>query len=513
MNFKHCKNIKSLSNTLDDWYGLVCQTDLPKSDAYLKLMLINVLPDDMQITVHNRLQYDLDTAETIFEFAKYQCGLIRSKEITGHDNTKNIHSLVKQAENILQQLADRGDTTFANAIQQVAPGASSPGRRPPPPPRRGAPRPGRAPSRAATPGSRAPSPGGRRPPLQIAKDYNFKGCWHCGEPDHARGACDAFKDLLNANDNKLPTGYKGEYEKWLEAGKPYRPQNSINDLTAQAERAEDSEDDDTEQGSTCSMLWTAAKPGLKPRTIAAVTKPTSTKNSFTQLANNDTTTDAPNTNETLKETCNTWAHSVNPTTNDKHKRQKRADNTINMNITSETDIDRLVAWIKQKNGKADLASVAKEMPRTKDGKHLLACVDSGSVTTVLDAEKELHGHPILPSKSQRQGLNYVGANGGKIANEGKVKVNIKTTNGVRLTDVTFQNAKVKMPILSVRRIVRKGSRVEFFVGGGVIHLPDGQKIDFVERFGVYFVHLIVEPPDGSYDLDGKPLQVFSGRGA
>ena len=61
----------------------------------------------------------------------------------------------------------------------------------------------------------------------------------------------------------------------------------------------------------------------------------------------------------------------------------------------------------------------------------------------------------------------------------------------------FQNAKVGMPILSVRRLVKKGSKVEFADDGGTIYLPCGQKVSFKERHGIYFVKLYVVPPDGS----------------
>ena len=66
-----------------------------------------------------------------------------------------------------------------------------------------------------------------------------------------------------------------------------------------------------------------------------------------------------------------------------------------------------------------------------------------------------------------------------------------------------------MAILYVRRIVRKGSRVEFLEGGGIIHLPDGKEVKFIEKFGVYFIHLIVDPPDGAEP--GTPS--FTGQGS
>ena len=114
-------------------------------------------------------------------------------------------------------------------------------------------------------------------------------------------------------------------------------------------------------------------------------------------------------------------------------------------------------------GKADLAAVSKELAKDPDGKHLVACVDSGSVAAVLDATNELPGHQVAPPKGQRGGLWYESANGGKIANAGKVRSQARTADGVALPQMSWQNANVKMPILSVRRMVSKGARVEFLM--------------------------------------------------
>ena len=56
----------------------------------------------------------------------------------------------------------------------------------------------------------------RAPKLRIV----FKGCWHCGKDDHARGGCQEFKDLMakfnkgvsKREDWKLPPNYAGKYE-------------------------------------------------------------------------------------------------------------------------------------------------------------------------------------------------------------------------------------------------------------------------------------------------------------
>ena len=47
---------------------------------------------------------------------------------------------------------------------------------------------------------------------------SFKGCWHCGKPDHTRGPkCAAYMKILNANGGKRPSDYEGAYERWRKA--------------------------------------------------------------------------------------------------------------------------------------------------------------------------------------------------------------------------------------------------------------------------------------------------------
>ena len=51
------------------------------------------------------------------------------------------------------------------------------------------------------------------------------------------------------------------------------------------------------------------------------------------------------------------------------------------------------------------------------------------------------------------------------------------------------------PILSVRKIVRKGNYVTFRDGGGYIkNVKTGDKMRFVERQGVYFIKVLVKAP-------------------
>ena len=141
---------------------------------------------------------------------------------------------------------------------------------------------------------------------------------------------------------------------------------------------------------------------------------------------------------------------------------------------------------------------------TKKGE-FISCVDSGSVATVANAKKTFPNEKVEPSKASTNGVAYVAADGGLMPNRGEVTVNV-VAGDVDLGPMKWQDADVNMPILSVRRIAKKGSRVSFWDGGGVIKLPDGTKVPFYEYQGVYLIKLAVKPPDGS----GLPS--FTGQG-
>ena len=95
-----------------------------------------------------------------------------------------------------------------------------------------------------------------------------------------------------------------------------------------------------------------------------------------------------------------------------------------------------------------------------------------------------------------------------MSNEGEVKVDLVAENGSKLTGFKWQNLPgIKVPVIAVKHLARKGARVSFWDGGGVIKLPDGHKIPFHEVAGVYFVKMKVMPPEGSN------LPPFGGRGS
>ena len=68
--------------------------------------------------------------------------------------------------------------------------------------------------------------------------------------------------------------------------------------------------------------------------------------------------------------------------------------------------------------------------------------------------------------------------------------------------MVLQNTKVNHPIMSGRRLLRKGCEIRLKGKGGWIKLPDGHKVEIVLRKGVLWCELEVM----------SPASVFSGPG-
>ena len=162
----------------------------------------------------------------------------------------------------------------------------------------------------------------------------------------------------------------------------------------------------------------------------------------------------------------------------------------------------IFAVSKSKMKKA-MSKVKKEVK----GDESWEVVDSGSVDNVADCKKEFPKHTIKTSKAQQQGVEYLAASGATIPNEGETVVDAVDAAGTPMPRMTFHNAKVGMPILSVRKLCKKGARVEFHDKGGVIKLLGGKVTPFVLKHGVYFVRLFIQNPDD------PSMPGFTGQGS
>ena len=125
----------------------------------------------------------------------------------------------------------------------------------------------------------------------------------------------------------------------------------------------------------------------------------------------------------------------------------------------------------------------------------LVMVDSGAFTHAIDSDVDLAGldFELTPVGDNEHGLDGESACGAIMKCLGHVKT-CATVEGVPL-NVTWQSMKVKVPILSVRKLVRDRHDVRFHDGGGYIKcLRTGQRIPFFEYQGIYYLKMKFTPP-------------------
>ena len=198
-----------------------------------------------------------------------------------------------------------------------------------------------------------------------------------------------------------------------------------------------------------------------------------------------------------------WAHNVRPANQSRQKKLRKVS-------------QRLQAWSDQdmlflENMIAASVDYKAKPPAPVPGKKW-AMVDSGSQPTVADCKREFPSHTIHESAGSRAGLQYKAANGQLIDNEGEVYIQHREPDGSTY-NFTFQHAKVHCPIVSVKELVLRDCSVTFHKYGGHIQYPDGKKLRFVSKGGVFFVLLNVLPP-GTRNVLGQELRpVFSRHGS
>ena len=95
------------------------------------------------------------------------------------------------------------------------------------------------------------------------------------------------------------------------------------------------------------------------------------------------------------------------------------------------------------------------------------------------------------------GMHYLSANGGRIPNQGEVKLNFITRERHRC-NIDFQVADVKRPLLAVSTLTRAGNDVTFDADGGkIINRKTKRTMSFVKRDGIYVLEILVAPPPSS----------------
>ena len=93
---------------------------------------------------------------------------------------------------------------------------------------------------------------------------------------------------------------------------------------------------------------------------------------------------------------------------------------------------------------------------------------------------------------------------GKVRTEG-------TVDGHQL-NVKWSAMNVKVPILSVRKLVRDNHNVKFRKNGGyILNLSTGERIPFFAFQGVYYLKMNFSPPADHFPTSLEQEPVFSRR--
>ena len=106
-------------------------------------------------------------------------------------------------------------------------------------------------------------------------------------------------------------------------------------------------------------------------------------------------------------------------------------------------------------------------------------------------KKEFPQYKIKKGSKKRQ---CVLADGTEINSEGVVDVRAEIEDEEHV--IPFDDLPVECPIISVRRIVRKGNAVKFKKDGGyVLNAATGRKLRFVGGNGVYYIKMKFLDPE------------------
>ena len=516
--FPRCTSVLKLSEHLDDWLDVLTTYghELEHCPRMLRNMVMSVIPSDMEDEIVEK-SFDVLTQRYRPEFRTYE-GIIRwCKLKVSQKRTKELSEFArKPPSGHLKSLNDRRTEDMAGgegarsaepvplwakdliaAIQMSrtgttsAPSPTAGSVEPPPEPLLHALRPNLRPKAKTKAGVRS---------------FSFKGCWHCGkdEPGHSRKNCPGFLKLLKDSNPgiterklmKLPAGYSGAYEKArVAAGLPAKSKrlNMLDD--------EDVDDDDAESDfgddSLCTLRSSSFNvsdfPVVGTQPVKQRPQPFTSPNSFQALAEADK---RDNISSEDIDSLNGWAHNVKQLSAKKSSKRHPS-----FKICSEEDLDNFlgrhpkIAAIPDKVER--LKKILKTMPDALkcNANEVLCLVDSGATINAAWIARHFpqYLHLVMQAEASKNGDSAVTACGKKLLNKGRCVVHASAQG----TDINmaFKDMETEVPILSVRKMVKKGNDVKFQKGGGTItNRTTGRVLRFYEYDGVYFLKIEVTDP-------------------
>ena len=481
-----CTSIGNLTQHLDAWVECLetHNTELLAAPNVLRSMLLGIIPTEYEDEI--LVRPEITTYAEIIEYCKRRTTYKRQKalsELTRRPtNGPRVNALDGTSKHVDDdQIPSWAMKLFGSMV-------------PPPQPFQQAPVGGKSevPDVAAL--QRPQTPNGRR---AFNLKFRFNGCWHCGEQGHSRKAnaeknikgCPKFEALKSRNQGKPPENYKGAYEKARDiAWEKFRAkQPSVNHL-ADTEDDDDSDFDDVDESYIGMFALTAVGTPSQKSFVDP--------NPFAELSEDDEEMD-----EDVIAHFSQWAHKVNSASANLQSVKLKPKQKKSIQISSLKELDEQMASNPKlaalPSNPKKLSRALRKMPtgiEIKEGE-VLALVDTGS--NIHAADVDLHfnsyAHTVRTSPSQRRGHPATTAGGHQLDNLGKFTVSA-IADGQEIR-IAFNHMKVKLPILSVRQMMGKGSRMSLTEEGGTISNDrTNQSINFIVHDDLWYVKLKVQPP-------------------
>ena len=534
-NFPKCTNLRKLDEHVDKWLELHAKHGEGLSDSHLKTMFLGTLPTELEDEILHK--EEIRTLMQAVEYVHVKTNRHRVRNVIDNleaerRGTTTANALTEQApvqEQDMQAMMQQAITQMMSQFKKTAKPAPGPRGRPT----------GKTPP--GTPRGRSPSPGTAK---KTKPDPRTGKCWEC-DGDHLRQDCPVWKKLLADNGGKPPKGHRGKYEQTQ--SKPHIKAAVPVTATEIDARSDATSESDVGEEVMRNMF---AFPRLTSRSRpVAKRQPPKFCNSFAPLCGGCTDESCQEHDDESQmvaalESMTRNVVKASDKSSQKAKKKSRTPVKVmapltearlmmspvkptesmptptsnNINTTGRSILDSLQDVIKFLESdacpsglRADIGKAEKIIAKLQaeegeigtDGngpKVMYALVDSGSGIHAIRKSS-------LPWIPQRKGTRTrcQTANGEIMETEGEQRVDFSTDEG-SLCSITFQNCDVSMPIISVLELAKKKHRIVLEEDGGYVeHTITGQTTRIIERDGVYFLKMIINPlvPDTTFGRQGK----------
>ena len=481
-NFPKCESPANVIPWMSEWNACAMLHSDGLSESHQKVMFVNKLPDSIATDI--RKQPQLRTLQGIMDWLSADGARLNDHRlVTLHEqrikqNLSNGKGMVSAVTEEAKPARDRFDALeekfdrLVNAIGDSRNGGGS--------------RDGNGRGRAPSPGSRygkgdtrkprseSPSPrpnNGNRPSPDFKGKTGARACWECGKEGCTRATCPVYKELLAKNGGRRPDGHRGAFEK---SAKP---------ATGTAAALLNLGGDDSESDFSETQFDMAFGLGNEGA-FKFMNKSFKPQCRSTEC---DGCVQHPNTFDVLRDDEDDVVNALqNLTSNIKigpkvPQSQRRKPKPLTH--------ARIAAIVNQvKSGQIQLGELDMHCDNDEDMIAVWALIDSGSSINV--ADQALHFPGCKVRKSKTPGAKYTAANNSEMNNLGEFDVKATTMEGSK-AKITFQYAKVGMPILSVAKLAEDHDATFGEESGELIHRKTAVRTKFVKRAGVYFMQLMV----------------------